>query len=72
MLTFCTIALADSPVMIHLQDTPLANAAMVSSVRLDGTAFWALEDHFTFAESHHLNVLLGGIALRHSTWIGEH
>lgn len=44
----------------------------MSTIWLDARAFGALKDDFAFAETHLLNVLFGGVALRHSSGIREH
>lgn len=44
----------------------------MSTIWFDARAFGALEDDFAFAKSHLLDVLFGGVALRHSSRIREH
>lgn len=62
----------DLPVMIHFEDTSLAHGAVMSTIWLDATALWTLEDNFTLAQSQHLNVFLCGIAELYSTRIAKH
>lgn len=54
-------------VVIHLAYAPLADGAVMRSVRLDATAFGALEDHLPFLETDELHHLLSGGAFRNRT-----
>lgn len=44
----------------------------MGAIWFDARAFGALEDDFALSEAHLLNVLFGGVALRHCSRIGEH
>jgi len=58
--------------VVHLFDAPLAHRAMMCSLWLDATALRAFEDNLSLLKPHSLDVLLGGVALRYSSWICEH
>ena len=55
--------------VIHFPNAPLADGAMMCSIRLDTAAFWTLENHLAFFKSHLRNVFFGGISPRHSSLI---
>lgn len=44
----------------------------MSAIWFDAGALGALKDDFTFSEAHLLDVLFGGVALRHCSRIREH
>jgi hypothetical protein len=61
-----------SPVMVHLQDAPLAHGTVMCSIWLDAAALRTLKDNLALAKAHLLNVLLRRVAERHGARIGEH
>lgn len=58
--------------MIHLAYTALTNTAVVSSIRLNTAALGTFVNHLAWLQLQALDVLLGGIALWHSSRVGAH
>lgn len=72
LVIFTNTVVDPRAVVIHLSNAPLADTAVVGSVRLDAAAFWTFVDHLTWLQLQALYVLFCSISFWYSPRVCAH